>query len=100
MEKSKDKAADKIAKKKNKKLEPNEIDLHGLKVEAAEKLVKDRYAELKKKGKYSEMTIITGAGNHSAPGGPKIKSAIEKWAKQEKIKLKPTTEGSFSLKLK
>ena len=45
------------------------------------------------------MTIITGAGIHSE-GGPKIKGAVQNWAKENNIKLTPDTEGAFKIKLK
>ena len=86
-------------KAKNKDRAKNELDLHGLQVEAAVKLVDERFAKLKSKGKFDHMVIITGAGIHSDAGGPKVKQAIESWAKEKKLKLEPVESGSFKVKL-
>lgn len=99
LEHSKEKGAKKIAKAKNKKLEKNELDLHGLEAAAAVKLVDERYAKLKDKGKFDDLTIITGAGVHSSEG-PRVKPAIEKWAKDKKLKTEKINDGSFKIKLK
>lgn len=52
------------------------IDLHGLRVKEAEKLLLKRMSKAKAEG-VERLVVIVGKGNHSINGVPKIKPAVE-----------------------
>ena len=64
---------------KNRGFGPDRVDLHGLSVEDAEQHVRARLAAVQAdlaRGKLEKLTIITGAGHHSGPSGPRIRPAV------------------------
>lgn len=73
------------------------VDLHGLQVEEALDIVKQRISQLQKKGD-GELTVITGAGLHSDKNGPKIKPAIMKMLSEElKLQYTETNHGELAV---
>lgn len=78
MEEAKEKAARAIYKGKNKNNDINVMDLHGLQVEMAIKIVSENLQTCKSKG-FATADVIHGKGNHSGADGPKVKGAIRKW---------------------
>ncbi|ELR13492.1 Smr domain containing protein, partial [Acanthamoeba castellanii str. Neff] len=76
MEEAQDKAAREVFDKVNKGKGIAAIDLHGQQVKPAMKLLEERLATLAAKHPdVKELSVITGAGNHSGKEGPKIKPA-------------------------
>merc|ERR1719476_1013990 len=53
------------------------IDLHGIQVSYAEKKTKE-FLQAAIDNSLKKVEVITGAGNHSGKGGPKVKVAILK----------------------
>ncbi|PRP88354.1 small MutS related family protein [Planoprotostelium fungivorum] len=74
------------------------IDLHGLHVEPALRLMQERMQSVKSKGK-SPLVVIYGAGNHSDAGGAKIKPAVRKHLDSEGIQYTEINNGSISVAL-
>jgi curved DNA binding protein len=72
-----DKAMDEMFKHSNQNPDGTWIDLHGLQVAYAEKKTKE-FLQTARGNSVQKVEVITGAGNHSGKGGPKIKIAIQK----------------------
>lgn len=76
------------------------MDLHGLQLDGAMELFKERveYWEKNKKGEPVQLTVITGAGNHSdKKKGPKIKPAVLNWLKENNKKFTELNNGSVQI---
>lgn len=81
-------------------LEENTLDLHGLLVKEAVDCTRTFVNKHKASGKFKQLCIIPGAGNHSDPKkGAVIKPAIIDLAKEEKWNLEADegNDGSFTL---
>ena len=78
-------AAETIFKIKNQGYGVNQMDLHGLFVEDAERFVLERLKKTREaiKNKVFALEIITGAGHHSENNTAKIKPAIEKILREQ-----------------
>jgi DNA-nicking Smr family endonuclease len=76
------------------------IDLHGLFVEEAIERVERRLKEARA-AKLTRLVVITGRGNHSPDHIPKIKPALEKLVRQERlhVALEQPNPGCFTVLL-
>ena len=99
-EKAKEKAGATVAKEKNKDSKPNEIDLHGLQVEAAIKLVEEKYQQVIKAKKFDTFVVIPGAGHHSDASGPKIQGKVQEWIKAKGLTYTEVQNGVYEIPLK
>jgi len=99
MEKSKKKAAEKIFKKKNASHDPTSIDLHGLQTDEALAQLTSRFELLSTKHKnVTELSVVTGAGIHSAAGA-KIKPAVEEYLKEKGYSYTTQNNGTLLVTL-
>jgi DNA-nicking Smr family endonuclease len=90
-------AASNIFNEMNQNNDKNTIDLHGLFVDEALGFVKERLAELKGNG--SMLSIITGAGNHSAGGQALIKPKIHELLKEEGLTFTEEKNGQVDVQM-
>ena len=96
-------ASEHIFKMRNGKLRENVIDVHGLHVDEAIRKLKERIAQIRKrggqKGKNSKknkgngyaLDILTGTGHHSFGGFAKVGPAIRSFAQSQGIRHKKLT---------
>jgi len=100
MEEAQDKAAREVFDKVNKGKGITAIDLHGQQVKPAMKLLEERLATLAAKHPdVKELSVITGAGNHSGKEGPKIKPAVEKYFQEHSMTYRHEKNGELVLTL-
>ncbi|KNC78905.1 hypothetical protein SARC_08681 [Sphaeroforma arctica JP610] len=93
MEEAKRKASRAMFKKVNADHPEGTCDLHGQQVEPAMNLLESFIADMKAKG-LKEVTIITGAGNHSDFHGPKIKPKVHEFLKKKGMPFEEVNNGS------
>jgi len=74
------------------------IDLHGLSVDFAEHKTHEAL-ESAQENSVSSLEIITGAGNHSGKGGPKVKVRIHEMLNEKELKFEEATAGSVTVTL-
>jgi DNA-nicking Smr family endonuclease len=80
------------------------MDLHGLQVEGAMELFKERLEywdkkKDKKKGEPIHLIVITGAGNHSDEHGAKIKPTVLNYLRENKREFTELNNGSVQITL-
>lgn len=86
MEEKNRQAAELFFKHYNQNRPNNIIDLHGLYVSEALKYVEEKLDECRAKN-ISSLTIITGIGNNSPNRVAKIKPRVEKYARENALKI-------------
>ncbi|KAG8453608.1 hypothetical protein GDO86_000295 [Hymenochirus boettgeri] len=85
-------------------LPENILDLHGLHVSEAMKhfrqVLEDKMEEYKKNGGNSYLSVITGRGNHSHGGVPRIKLAVIDYLKNNSFRFQEIRPGVLRITLK
>ncbi|CAN2388498.1 NEDD4-binding protein 2 [Pristimantis euphronides] len=85
-------------------LPENILDLHGLHVDEAmkhfRKVLQDKREEFKQNGGKSHLLVITGRGNHSQGGVPRIKPAIIDFLTNHNYRFQEKTPGALCITLK
>jgi len=94
MHEAKAKAMDIMFEFSNKNPNGTWIDLHGLQVKYSETKTRN-FLDAAKAAGIPKVEVITGAGNHSGAGGPKIKGAIEAIFTEQGLSYVSANEGSF-----
>ncbi|XP_075715467.1 NEDD4-binding protein 2 [Rhinoderma darwinii] len=98
-------AAVQIFERANEYLLPeNILDLHGLHVDEAmkhfRKVLQDKTDEFKQNGGKPHLLVITGRGNHSQGGVPRIKPAVIDFLTNHDYRVQEKTPGVFRITLK
>ncbi|CAH2300059.1 Hypothetical predicted protein [Pelobates cultripes] len=98
-------AAVQIFQRANEFLLPeNILDLHGLHVDEAMKhfrqVLKDKMEEYKQNGGKAHLSVITGRGNHSQGGVPRIKLAVTDYLTNHKFRFTEARPGVLCVSLK
>jgi Domain of unknown function (DUF1771) len=93
MEKANREASDKTFANRNRDNAKDTIDLHGQQLKPALAII-ERHLDAGKKGQ--TLTVIYGAGNHSA-GAAKIKNGALKMFRQRKLKFEELNNGSAKI---
>jgi hypothetical protein len=87
-----DKAAEEIFAMKNARMQPEQMDLHGLRVDEAIRFLKRRIAADRSSSRAFSV-VIYGAGHHSAGHQQKIKPAVLDVLRREKLSFQEDWDG-------